>query len=63
MKKKQIGLLLIVGLFLSGCLGSSPTCYHQDHGYINAEHDKTHYIHTHGTWTGHHCYSNHFDHS
>ncbi len=66
MKKRQIGLLIVVGFLLSGCLASvpSPTCYHQDHGYINAEHYKTHYEHYHGSqWTGHHCYNHHVDHS
>ena len=64
MKKKQIGLLIAVGFLLSACLGSSPSCYHNDHGYISAEHYKTHYEHVHGSQSaGYHCYSNHVDHA
>ncbi len=60
---KQIGLLIVVGVLLSGCFGSTSPCFHQDHGYINAEHNRTHYMHSHGGSTGYHCYGNHIGHS
>lgn len=63
MKKKQLGLLIVVGVLLSGCFGSTSTCYHQEHSYINKDHYETHYTHSHSGSTGYHCYGNHIEHS